>query len=77
MTIDDLAAATQNEFQEIRREMATKHELNAATHEILGAIEEGNAHLSAQMSLLNDDFSNLCNRVDEIGGRLRVVEKMQ
>jgi hypothetical protein len=46
-------------------------------HEILHAIEGMDLHISSQISLLSDDLSNQRDRIDEIDGRLRVIEKKQ
>ena len=75
MTIDDLAAAAEQEFHAIRSEMATKDELKETKTEILRAIENLDVHLSAYASRSNDDVSNLHDSVRELDGRIRLLEK--
>jgi molecular chaperone GrpE (heat shock protein) len=75
MTIDDLASATQREFQEVRNEMATKFELNEFKNEILRAIDRVDTHLSAFASRANEDIVNLQESVQEHDGRLRALER--
>lgn len=55
MTIDDLAAATQQEFQAIRDEMATKDDIKT----VLRAIEGIDMHISAYASHWTEDFAKL------------------
>jgi hypothetical protein len=73
MTIDDLAAAAQQEFQAIRSEMATKDDIKTVLH----AIEGIDMHLSAHSSRWSEDFSKLHDWVQELDGRLRVIEKQK
>ena len=83
MTIDDLAVATQQEFQSIREEMATKQELKEIKNEIIteitqvlgGAIERLDIHLSAYQSQTNEAITNLQELSQEHDGRLRILEK--
>jgi hypothetical protein len=75
MTIDDLASAAQKEFETIRNEMATKKELKETTTEILRAIEALDVHLSAYASRTNEDVEALQGSVNELDGRVRVLEK--
>lgn len=77
MTIDDLAAATQQEFQAIRSEMATKEELKETKTEILRAIEGVDMHLSAYASRSSEDIAKLQESVQELDGRVRVLEKQK
>jgi AAA+ superfamily predicted ATPase len=69
MTIDDLAVATQREFQEVRNEMSE------FKNEILRAIDRVDTHLSAFASRANEDIVNLQESVREHDGRLRVLER--
>jgi hypothetical protein len=75
MTIDDLAVAAQGEFETIRSEMATKEELKSSTKEILRAIESIDGHLSAYVSLWNEDFAKLRGLTQELDSRVRFLEK--
>lgn len=75
MTIDDLAVATHEEFQAIRNEMATKEEEAKSKTEILRAIEALDVHLSAFASRSNEDVATLQESVQELDGRIRVLEK--
>ena len=75
MTIDDLAVAAEQEFKAIRKEMATKEELNSKTQEILRAIEAIDIHLSAYASRANDDIASLQASVDGLDNRVRFLEK--
>ncbi|MGD1003152.1 MAG: hypothetical protein ABR884_01080 [Minisyncoccia bacterium] len=69
MTIDDLAVATQREFQEVRDEMSE------FKNEILRAIDRVDTHLSAFASRANEDIINLQESAQEHDGRLRVLER--
>jgi AAA+ superfamily predicted ATPase len=69
MTIDDLAGATQREFQEVRNEMSE------FKNEILRAIDRVDTHLSAVASRANEDIVNLQESAREHDGRLRVLER--
>ena len=77
MTIDDLAVATQKEFQSVREEM--KEMRNEIIGEIIkvlgGAIERHDLHISAFASRASDDIANLQEITQEHDGRLRVLEK--
>lgn len=73
MTIDDLAQAAEQEFQTIRKEMATKDDIKTLLH----AIEGIDLHLSAYASHWSEDFTKLHDWVQELDGRLRIVEKRQ
>jgi len=73
MTIDDLAIATQREFQEVRKEMGEME--NRILREVLRAIDRVDAHLSAFMSRSNDDTEKLRESVNEHEGRLRILER--
>ena len=77
MTIDDMAAAMQQEFQAIRSEMATKEELKETRTEILRAIEGIDVHLSAYASRSNEDIAKLQESVQELDGRVRMLEKQK
>jgi predicted RecB family endonuclease len=77
MTIDDLAIATQQEFQAIRSEMATKEELKETKTEILRAVEALDVHLSAYASRSSEDIAKLQESVQELDGRVRVLEKQK
>jgi len=77
MTIDDLAAASQQEFLAIRHDMATKEELKDAKGEILRAIDKIDVHLSAYASRWSEDFARLHDWVQELDERLKFLEKTQ
>ena len=75
MTIDDFAIAVEQEFETIRKEMATKEELNSKTREILRAIEAIDIHLSAYASRANDDIVSLQESVHELDNRVQFLEQ--
>lgn len=75
MTIDDFAAAAQEEFQAIRGEMVTKQELKETTTDILRAIEGVDVHLSAYASHWSDDVEKLHELARELDSRVRFLEK--
>jgi hypothetical protein len=89
MTIDQLALATEKEFQIIhkeiramREEFVTKAEFKEFKDEVLGAIRDltqivarMDAQLSAFMARTNEDISKLQAADRDFDVRLRVVEK--
>jgi len=75
MTIDELAAFSQREYESIRNEMATREELRAAETSILHAIEGVGLQLSTFSSRWSDEFDRLTERVDDIGIQIKVLER--
>ena len=75
MTIDELAAVSQHEFESLHREMATKEELRGVGATLLKAIETIDLHLSSYALRWNDDFDRLHDRVHQIENRLTSLEK--
>lgn len=71
MTIEELAAVSQREFESIRNEMATREELKAAEDNILRAIEHLGVRLSVYASRWNDEFELLADDVRNIESRIR------
>lgn len=75
MTFEELAATSQHEFENVRREMATKEELRATEATILRAIESVDLHLASYASRWNEDFDSLDDHVGQIEGRVVMLEK--
>ena len=75
MTIDELAAASQREFESIRSEMATKEGIHQMETNILHAIEGIDLKMSAYASRWTEDFSKLHDWVQELDNRVKFLEK--
>ncbi len=71
MTIEELAAVSQHEFETIRRRMATKDDLQALQAAIIQAIENLDVKLETYASGWNEDFERLDKRVEQIDHRVR------
>jgi len=69
MTLEELAAASQHEFESIRSEMATKGDLRTVEATILRAIENVDLHLAGYASSWNEDFDRLDDRVQQLESR--------
>ncbi len=74
MTIDDLATASQQEFQALRGELA---EIKQTQETILHAVEKVDLHLSSYSSRWSDDFARLHEWLTELDGRVKLLEKSQ
>jgi hypothetical protein len=72
MTIDELVAVSQREFEIIRNEMATREELQATEENILRAIEHLGDRLSVYAARWNNDFEHLADKVHNLESRFRV-----
>jgi hypothetical protein len=72
MTIDELAALSQREYESIRNEMATRDDLKATEDNILRAIEHLGDRLSAYSSRWNNEFERLADNVHNLESRFRV-----
>jgi len=66
MTIDELAALSQREYESIRNEMATREELKAAEDNILRAIEHLGARLSVHASRWDNEFERLADNLHNL-----------
>jgi hypothetical protein len=75
MTLDELAAASQHEFESIRREMATKEDLRAVGASILRAIENVDRHLKSYASRRDDELGALDDHMQQIENRVAILEK--
>jgi predicted nuclease with TOPRIM domain len=71
MTIDELVALSQREFESIHNEMATREELKATEGNILRAIERLGDRLSAYASRWNNEFERLTDNVHNLESRTR------
>jgi hypothetical protein len=71
MNIDELAAASQREFTALRKEMASKDDVQTILH----AIEGIDLKMSSYASRWTEDFSKLHDWVVEIDSRLKFLEK--
>ena len=72
MTIDDLATASQQEFQVLRGEIAG---VKQTQETILRAVEKINVRLSSYSSRWSDDFARLHEWLTKLDGRVKVLEK--
>ncbi len=70
---DVLAAATQNEFMELRREMG--REMKTLENRLLLAIESVDVHVSALASRWSEQFEALDEQVDGHESRIRILER--
>jgi hypothetical protein len=75
MTLEELAAASQHEFESLRSEMATKGELRGVEGTILRAIGTVDLHVASYASRWNDDFDGLDDRMRQIESRVTILEK--
>jgi len=75
MTIDELAAISQHEFQNLRREMATKEDLRESQSTILRAIETLDLHLANYASRWDEDFERLDKCVQDLDHRMALFSK--
>jgi hypothetical protein len=66
MTIDELVAVSQREFESIRNEMATREELRAAEDNILRAIERLGDRVSVYASRWNNEFERMADNIHNI-----------
>jgi hypothetical protein len=71
MTIEELAASSQREFESIRDEMATREELEATEDNILRAIERLGDRVSVYASRWNNEFERLTDTVCNLEARPR------
>jgi len=71
MTIEELSALSQREFETIRNEMATREELIAAEGNILRAIDRLDDRLAAYASRWNGEFERLVDNVRSVESRIR------
>jgi hypothetical protein len=71
MNVDELAAASQREFQALRNEMATKEDVK----DILRAIEGIDLHIASYSSRWTDDFAKLHDWMQELDNRVKLLEK--
>lgn len=71
MTIDELAAISQREFEGIRNDMATREELKATEDNILRAIERLGDKISVYASRWNNEFERMADNIHNIESRFR------
>jgi hypothetical protein len=74
MTIEELAAASQREYENIRNDMATREELKVTENSILNAIEHLGTQLSNYASRWNGEFERLADNVRDLESRIRTRE---
>lgn len=75
MTMEELAAISRREYEDIRNEMATQEELKATEGNILRAIEGIGQQLSLYASRWNGEFENLADSVEAIEHRVSRLER--
>jgi len=71
MTIEELAAVSQREYESIRNEMVTRAQLKFTENNILNAIEHLGTRLAIYASLWNDEFERLADNVRNLESRIR------
>jgi hypothetical protein len=71
MTIDELAAVSQREFESIRNEMATREELKTTEDNIIRAIERLEDRVSVYASRWNNDFERMADSIHNMESRIR------
>ena len=74
MTIEELAATSQREYESIRNDMATREELKVTENSILTAIEHLGTQLSIYASRWNGEFDRLADNVHNLEIRIRARE---
>jgi len=75
MTIEELAASSQREYESTRNEMATRAELKVVEGNILRAIEGLGLQLGDYASRWNGEFDNLTDAVQAIEHRVNLLER--